>query len=102
MAWETRNGEGRYYTRSRRVNGRVVREYVGIDLIGELAAAEDTNRQTEQEEQRQAWNARKDDFEHIAALVDHCTERATSLTTAVLVHAGFHRHHRGQWRRHRG
>lgn len=102
MAWESRNGVGRYYTRSLRVNGCVVREYVGTGLIGEMAAAEDAERRAEREKRRQAWQACKDDFERVSALVDHCTERVTALTTAVLVTAGFHQHHRGEWRKRRG
>lgn len=101
MAWETRNGGRRYYTRSRRVNGRVVREYIGTDLIGELAAAEDAERRAEKVKRRQAWNARKDNFERLSALVDRCTEGVSALTTAVLVNAGFYRHHRGEWRKRR-
>lgn len=102
MAWESRNGVGHYYTRSKRVNGWVVREYVGTGLIGELAAAEDVKRRAEKVKRRQAWQACKDDLERVSALVDHCTERITALTAAVLLNAGFHRHHRGEWRKRRG
>jgi len=44
MGWD----RGKYYTRSRRVNGRVVREYVGVGLVGTLAAQLDA-------EDRQQW-----------------------------------------------
>jgi hypothetical protein len=101
MAWETREGRGRYYTRSHRVNGRVVREYVGTGLVGELAAAQDAERRREQEDERAAWSDLKEDLHTVADLVDRCWENVSALTTAVLVSAGFYRHHRGEWRRRR-
>jgi len=38
MAWESRNGRGAYYTRSRRCQGKVIREYIGSDERGEANA----------------------------------------------------------------
>ena len=44
--WEKRERGGLYYTRSRKVNGRVVREYVGSGASGELAALMDAQELT--------------------------------------------------------
>lgn len=101
MAWETRNGRGLYYTRSKRVNGRVVREYVGTGLRGELAASEDAERRAERIDKREAWNVEKQELERIDGLLERFTEVASSATRLVFIDAGFHRHHRGEWRRRR-
>jgi len=99
MAWETRNGRGRYYTRSRRVNGRVVRQYIGAGIAGELAAREDAQRLAEREKRRSAWMSQKRELEAIEGLVDERRKVLMSLTGATLLRAGFHRHHRGEWRK---
>jgi hypothetical protein len=39
VGWETRARGVRYYTRSRRINGRVVREYIGTGPVAEAIAA---------------------------------------------------------------
>jgi len=101
MAWETRNGGGRYYTRSKRVNGRVRREYIGSGPVAELIAAQDAERRGERDESWAAWNRLKRDLQNAEALVDRCWEEASALTTGVLVSAGFYRHHRGEWRKRR-
>jgi hypothetical protein len=102
MAWETRNGKGRYYTRSERVDGRVKRTYVGTGELAEIAAGVDvlgraalTKRATALERERQQLQARDDAIADLHADGD-------LLVRAALVAAGYHRHDRGAWRRRRG
>jgi hypothetical protein len=101
MGWESRRGRGRYYTRSRKVNGRVVREYVGGGLVGALAAREDETRRRMRDAERAALEADRDAFEAAAAAHDAFARAADALMTAALVAAGYHRHDRGQWRKRR-
>ena len=101
MAWEKRERGGRYYTRSRREGGRVLREYVGGGLAGELAAEADRKRRELEEAQRER---EREDIERIKALaapVLEVSEAAEILARANLVAAGYHRR-KGEYRRARG
>ena len=102
MGWESRKRGGRYYTRSRRVNGRVVREYVGGGELAELAAMIDA----EERAQKQALAARsRRELERHAAddqLVAELCGAVDAVSRLVLLAAGYRQHHRGEWRHRRG
>ena len=100
MAWETRQRGGLYYTRSRRENGRVVREYVGGGIVGELAAAMDAERRAQREAQRQTWEAEQERLAALEAPLVALNAACRDLTRRYLEDAGFHQH-KGQWRRKR-
>ncbi len=92
---------GRYYYRSERVNGQPRRRYVGTGVIGQLAARLD-----EAERERRALTQARVDLEREAADlleddVDAIDRLADVIARAVLVVAGCHQHHRGEWRRRR-
>ena len=102
MAWESRNGRGRYYTRSKRVNGRVVREYVGCGPVGELAATQDELERAEMAAKREALNSAKAELERIEGLLSRSWGMAWDQARLTMVNEGHYRHHRGEWRKRRG
>lgn len=81
MGWETR-GNSRYYYRKRKVAGRVVSEYVGTGLHAARVVAQEAA-------------AREAELDAFYDLTD-------ALVGAALLNAGYHRHHRGEWRKQRG
>ncbi len=99
MAWETRKRGGRYYTRSRKIDGQVIREYVG--LTGELAAAADARRRAEGQAQQAAWRHECNRMVSAIAPLEEFCDAVETLARASLLLAGYHRHHRGEWRRKR-
>jgi hypothetical protein len=101
VAWETRAGHGAYYTHSVRRGGRVVREYVGAGLKGEIAAAENDRRRSRRNDERAAQLAERSRITtRDAEIADLCL--AVDAAIEVALHgAGYHRHDRGTWRRRR-
>src|SRR5215210_2118434 len=98
MAWETR-GTHRYYYRSRKIGGRVVKEYIGGGLVGVLAEREDETRRRKQEAERVALQGDRDAFEAAAAAHEAFTWATDALMSTALLAAGYHRHDRGHWRK---
>jgi hypothetical protein len=98
MPWERRERGGLYYTRSKKVNGKVVREYVGGGVLGEIAARMDALERRQREEEAGRWKEKRKCLEQKAAFLLELEEATKILTTAHLIAAGCHKHH-GEWRR---
>ena len=96
------NGRGTYYTRSRRRDGRIIREYLGSGKAARLAAREDAA----QRQKRAAAVAARRQEELEADLLDaqiaEACRRIDIVVRAALIAAGFYQHNRGEWRKRRG
>jgi hypothetical protein len=97
MGWE----RDRYYTRSKKVNGRVVREYVGTGTIGELAAQLDEIERDRREDQAAELRTVRAEQNKLAATLTDLNARCDLLTRAALIVAGYRQHKRGEWRKQR-
>jgi hypothetical protein len=80
------------------VNGKVVREYVGGGLLGQLAARMDAEERRRREEEAAAWKEEQERMEALTAPVEELCEGAELLARATLLASGYHRHNRGEWR----
>ena len=98
MAWETRQRGTRYYTKTRRENGRQIREYIGSGELAQYAAAIDQERQSLRDWSWRDWRTQREGLDRreqlLALLDDACAERASS----DLQSWGYH-YHRGEWRK---
>ena len=101
MGWEKRQRGGLYYTRSKKIDGRVFREYVGTGPLAELAALADVEERQHREGKTAAWRAEQAHMEALEACIEELCEAAEILGHAALYAAGYHRHNRGEWRRRR-
>jgi hypothetical protein len=99
--WERRERGGLYYTRSRKVNGKVAREYIGGGVLGEIAARMDAEERRRREVEAAAWREEQERLEELAGLVDELCEDVEIIAQSALLAAGFRRHKRGEWRRQR-
>jgi hypothetical protein len=105
MGWETRPSGRRYLYRSRRVDGRPVKEYLAADDaigFGALMADDLARLQRRQatvraltRRRRAAYRGRVDGL--LAAAADQ-NDALRVVAEGVLCALGFHQHHRGEWR----
>jgi hypothetical protein len=96
MGWERG-----YYYRVRKVNGRVVREYVGVGEVAQLVAQMDA---LEREQRQLKLLKQRQEKDDLKALDDHLKSLCDTIDLAAfaaLLAAGFHLHKRGEWRRRR-
>src|SRR6266508_5922658 len=100
MGWEVRGGR-RYYTRSRKVNGRVVREYIGAGPVAELAAAADALRRADRRADAEARRAAQARWQAALTPSLELSRTIDLLTRATLLAAGYRQHARSSWRRKR-
>ncbi len=101
MAWETRQRGGHYYTRSVREGGRVRREYIGTCETAALIAAHDVRDREARMIARAAERAERERIGRADAARAELDALVDSLARLTLVAAGYHRHHRGEWRKRR-
>lgn len=100
MGWKTINGN-RYFYKSERSGGRVTTTYFGSGksgaLMAEILRIDNEDRlleSTEKKEYRDEWN-------EVEYALDDLVAVARRTASDVLTAAGYHRHHRGEWRRKR-
>jgi len=102
MGWESRQRGGFYYTRSRKVNGRVVREYLGSGAPGQIAALEDEYERRRREEQAAYERELREELDALDASVEELSRASDLLVRTALIVSGYRQHNRGEWRLRRG
>ena len=103
MGWETRKRGGRYYCRSTRVGGKIVRLCFGTGQKGEAAALRDAAERAERARLRilalQMEAEQKARQEALEGPLRELDEVCRLLMRTVLETAGYHRPKRWKWRR---
>lgn len=93
---------GNYYYRSKRVNGKPRRIYVGTGTVGLLAEEEDRKAREEKDRPRVRLAQLRADHAALDADLAEVHRLADALSRAALYGAGFYQHCKGDWRPKRG
>jgi hypothetical protein len=101
VAWEERGGR-RYYYRSVRRGGCVVKEYLGTGPVAEATAQLDEEDRRRRKEAAEAWKEEMRRIEALEGPIKELCDAAETLARAALVAAGYRQHNRGEWRLRRG
>ena len=100
MGWKQINGRS-YYYRSVREGGRVRSEYVGAGETASLIAQLDAIDRDERAVERQEWMAERDQADAEDREFAEWFDEIEAVADAAMFAAGYHKHHRGEWRRRR-
>jgi hypothetical protein len=98
MGWDKRG----YYYRSRKVKGRVEREYVGTGTVANLVAELDAADRDKKAAARQADQRSRQELAALDAPLETLDEFVDLVACATLLIAGYRQHRRGEWRKKRG
>src|SRR5262245_40124044 len=103
MAWheKQRGPKGGYYYRSKRVNGRSVKLYVGRGPDAELAARLDARERRDRQAERAVFLAEQVRLAAADVAFGDASASVHLLVQAVLILSGFHLHRGSEWRRRR-
>ena len=97
VGWEYR-GNRLYYYHKKRIGQRVVSEYVGTGLAGEIAEIFDGEDRRETEHKRRELRKLKTSAQAIDSQVSQVDKYTRAIAQACLLLAGYHTH-KGQWRK---
>ena len=100
MPWKRRAGHP-YFYRSYREGGRVRQKYVGRGPAAQVLAALIDLERLDCEAERQWQAAEREPYEKAEAPVREVFDHTQRALGTLLEAAGFHQHHRGEWRRRR-
>jgi hypothetical protein len=101
MAIVTRNGRPYLYKSIRR-GGRVTSEYLGRGEDALLIDAIETIDRDERDYERHREREERKESNELERALDELAEQARNLAGQALISAGYHQHHRGDWRKRRG
>ena len=99
MSWEKR-GDNRYYYRRRKVNGRVIAEYIGTGDMAEAIARADEHDRRRRQRAAAEFHALAEGERRQGVTLAEVNELGRSAVAGVLIANGYHMHKR-QWRKRR-
>lgn len=99
MGWEKR-GSGQYYYRKKRVNGRVVSEYVGSGILAEATLMLDQIEKEKTDLEKIEQQIEKEKVIAMDQAIDQNLESIGELIKSTLIAYGYHKV-KGEWRKKR-
>ena len=100
MSWDRKQRGGKYYYRSRRVDGKSMKKYVGRGPVAELAARLDERARQGRRAERETRLAEQVQLTVADVAFGDARAVVGLLVQAALILSGFHLH-RGEWRQRR-